>query len=62
MLDGNIVDVNGQFYNVFQSECKIKGKVCKLIIDGGSFTNAISSDLVHSLYLSTWRLPVPCYM
>jgi hypothetical protein len=34
----------------------------KLIIDGGSFTNAISSDLVHALSLSTWRLPKPRYM
>jgi hypothetical protein len=60
--DGTIVDVNGQCSNVFQSECNIKDRVCKLIIDGGSFTNAISSDLVHSFFLSTWRLPVPHYM
>jgi hypothetical protein len=46
----------------FQSECKIMEKVCKLIIDGGSFTNAISSYVVHALSLSTWRLPTPLYM
>jgi hypothetical protein len=33
-----------------------------LIIDGGSFTNAISSDLVAELSLSTRRLPTLCYM
>jgi hypothetical protein len=36
--------------------------VCKLIIDGGSFTNVISSYLVAALCLSTWRLPMPHYM
>ena len=46
----------------FRSECKIHDKVCKLIIDGGSFTNAISSDLVNVLSLPTWRLPKPHYM
>jgi hypothetical protein len=40
--NGTIVDVNGQHSNVFQDECKIKDKTCKLIIDGGSFTNVIS--------------------
>ena len=37
-------------------------RVCKVIIDGGSFINAISSDIVHALSLSTRRLPTPCYM
>ena len=60
--DGTIVDMKGQRSNIFRSECKIQDKVCKLIIDGGSFTNAISSYLVHALSLSTWRLPTPRYM
>jgi hypothetical protein len=59
--NSTIVDVNGHRSSVFQFECNID-KVCKLIIDGGSFTNAISSDLVHSFSLSKWRLPVPRYM
>jgi hypothetical protein len=33
-----------------------------MIIDGGSFANVISSDLVNALSLSTWRLPTPRYM
>jgi hypothetical protein len=60
--DGTIIDVRGQRSNIFQSECKIQGKVCKLIIDGGSFANVVSSDLVHALSLSTRRLPTPRYM
>jgi hypothetical protein len=34
--------VKGQHYGIFQSKCQIKDKVCKLIIDDDSFTNAIS--------------------
>jgi hypothetical protein len=60
--DGIIAIVKGQRSNIFQSECKIKVKVCKLIIDGGSFTNAISSDLVAALSFSMRRLPTPCYV
>src|SRR6266498_1840352 len=60
--DGTIANVKGQRCNIFQSEYKIQQKVCNLIIDGGSFTNAISSDLVHALSLSTRRLPMPRYM
>ena len=59
--DGTIVDMKGHRSNIFQPECKIQDKVCKLIIDGGSLTNAISSDLVHALSLSTWTLHIqPC--
>jgi hypothetical protein len=60
--DGTAVQVEGQHSNIFQSQCKIQDKVCKFIIDGGSFTYAISSDLVAALSLSTRRLPTPCYM
>lgn len=57
--DSRIVDMKVQHSNIFQLECKIQDKVCKLIIDGGSFTNAISLDLVHALYSSAWRFPTP---
>ena len=60
--DGTVATMKGQRSNIFKSECTIKDKVCKLIIDGGSFTNVISSDVVHALSLSTWRLPTPRYM
>jgi hypothetical protein len=60
--DGTAVQVQGQCSHTFQSQCKIKDKVCKLIIDDGSFTNAISSDLVAALSLSTRRLSMSRYM
>jgi hypothetical protein len=60
--DGTNVAVKGQRSSIFQTACKIQDKVCKLIIDGGSFTNAISSDLVHALSLFTRRLPMPRYI
>jgi hypothetical protein len=31
-------------------------------MDGGSFPSAVSSDLVNALSLSTWRLPMACYI
>ena len=51
--DGTAVMVKRQQSNIIQSECQIHDKVCKMIIDGGSYINAISSDLVHALSLST---------
>jgi hypothetical protein len=60
--DNTISTVKWQYSNIFQFKCKIKDKVCKLIIDSSSFTDAISSDLVHSLFLSMRMLPTPCSM
>jgi hypothetical protein len=60
--DGTTAAVKGQHSGIFQSECKIKDKVCKLIIDVGSFTDVTSSDLVSALSLSMRRLPMPRYV
>jgi hypothetical protein len=60
--DDTIIEVKGQRSNIFKSKFKIKEKICKLIIDGGSFTNVISSNVVDTLSLSTWRIPMPHYM
>jgi hypothetical protein len=35
----------------------IKGKACKLMVDGGSYCNGISKAAVTTLGLSTWRIP-----
>jgi hypothetical protein len=35
----------------------IKGKACKLMVDGGSYCNGISKAVVKTLGLSTWRIP-----
>jgi hypothetical protein len=45
--------------NLFQTQCTIKEKTCKLIIDSGSYCNGISRAMVASLGLSTWRIPEP---
>jgi hypothetical protein len=60
--DGTIIEVKGQRSKIFQLECKIKEKLCKFIIDGGSFTNVISSNVVDALSLSKWWIPTPHYM
>lgn len=41
--------------NIFHSRCTIKGKVCNLIIDGGSFTNVASDYMVDNLGLVKTR-------
>src|SRR5438128_9172461 len=41
------------------AQCRIKEVSCKVLIDGGSYTNAISKDLVQALGLSMWRHPQP---
>jgi len=39
--------------HIFHSRCTIQGKVCSLIIDGGSCTNVASTQLVTELNLPT---------
>ena len=52
----------GQRWSLFQTQCIIKGKECKLMIDGGSCTNGISKAMVAALRLSTWRIPEPKHL
>jgi hypothetical protein len=40
----------------------IKGKACKLMVDGGSCTNGIKKALVSSLGLFKWRIPEPKHL
>jgi hypothetical protein len=49
----------GQRWNLFQAQCIIKGKACKLMIDSGSYYNGINKSVVEALGLSTWRIPEP---
>ncbi|XP_074298982.1 uncharacterized protein LOC141629974 [Silene latifolia] len=44
---------------IFRTRCTIKGRVCNLIIDGGSFTNVASSTLIEKLSLPTINHPCP---
>jgi hypothetical protein len=44
---------------IFRSRCTIQGKVCSLIIDGGSCTNAASTTMVEKLQLEDIPHPTP---
>ncbi|XP_073154066.1 uncharacterized protein [Henckelia pumila] len=43
--------------NLFHARCFVNGKVCSLIIDGGSCTNVASCELVEKLRLPTLKHP-----
>ncbi len=45
--------------NIFHTRCLINGHTCSLIIDGGSYTNVVSSRLVQKLSLKTTLHPKP---
>ncbi|XP_010527728.1 PREDICTED: uncharacterized protein LOC104805025 [Tarenaya hassleriana] len=45
--------------NIFHTRAYVQGKVCILIIDGGSCTNVASTSLVEKLNLSTTKHPRP---
>ena len=45
--------------NIFHTRCPINGKLCSLIIDGGSCTNVASSRLLSKLNLETKPHPRP---
>ena len=45
--------------SIFQTKCRIKDRVCDLIIDGGSETNFVSMQLVQDLKLHTQDHPNP---
>ena len=45
--------------NIFHTRCTVSGKVCSLIIDGGSCTNATSKTPVEKLKLSVSPHPSP---
>jgi hypothetical protein len=50
---------DGQQHNLFHSTCTIGGKVCKLIIDGGSCENMVAEEAVQKLTLETEKHPTP---
>ncbi|XP_024014499.1 uncharacterized protein LOC112088448 [Eutrema salsugineum] len=45
--------------NLFHTRCLVQGKVCSLIIDGGSCTNVASTNMVDKLGLETRKHPHP---
>jgi hypothetical protein len=53
---------NGQRHNLFQTRAKVEGKVCKVIIDGGSCHNLASREMVDKLGLKLLRHPHPYHV
>ncbi|XP_023640434.1 uncharacterized protein LOC111831116 [Capsella rubella] len=52
-------DDTNQRDNLFHTRCTVSGKVCGLVIDGGSCTNVASSYMVKKLSLPTTNHPKP---
>ncbi|XP_027368282.1 uncharacterized protein LOC113874249 [Abrus precatorius] len=52
-------DDTTQRENIFYSRCLVLGKVCSLIVDGGSCTNVASIRLIEKLNLTTTPHPKP---
>jgi len=50
---------DNQRENLFHTRCLVKGKVCNMIIDGGSCCNIASTELVNKLQLPTFLHPRP---
>jgi hypothetical protein len=58
-INGDEAVRRNQRCSLFQTQCNIKEKVCKLVIDSGSYYNSISRAVVATLGLSTWHIPEP---
>jgi hypothetical protein len=48
---------NGQRHSLFQTRAKLEGKVCKIIIDGGSCNNLAIKQMVEKLGLKLLHHP-----
>ena len=46
--------------NLFQTACKTKDRVCKVIVDSGSTDNLVSTEMVEKMELETVIHPSPC--
>ena len=44
---------------LFRTVCKVQGKCCKVIIDGGSTDNLVSTAVIEKLNLQKTRHPIP---
>ena len=44
---------------LFQTACKTKDGVCKVIVDSGSTDNLVSAEMVEKLELETIEYPSP---
>ncbi|GKF41040.1 gag-pol polyprotein, partial [Tanacetum coccineum] len=46
-------------HNIFHTRCTCEGKVCNVIIDGGSCENVVSETMISKLGLKTEQHPQP---
>ncbi|KAK2356459.1 hypothetical protein QL285_093789 [Trifolium repens] len=59
-LQAKVVPVEGDQRNqIFYTKCQVKDKWCSVIVDGGSCTNAASTEMVSKLGLLTTKHPKP---
>jgi hypothetical protein len=45
--------------SLFQTACKTKDRVCKVIVDNGSTDNLVSTEMVEKMELDTVVHPIP---
>ena len=45
--------------SIFKTNCVSHGKVCKMIIDSGSFDNQVSYEMVNKLKLQNFPIERP---
>ena len=48
--------------NIFRTRCTSGGKVCQVIIDGGSCENMVAREMVEKLNLQCKKYPYPYYI
>ncbi|KAK8553264.1 hypothetical protein V6N13_024330 [Hibiscus sabdariffa] len=58
-LNTQVMEGEQQRENIFHTRCHVNGKVCFVIINGGSCTNVASSLMIEKLGLATTKHPQP---
>ncbi|KAL4274030.1 hypothetical protein GQ457_13G020230 [Hibiscus cannabinus] len=58
-LNTQVMEGEQQRENIFHTRCHVNGKVCFVIIDGGSCINVTSSLMIEKLGLATTKHPQP---
>jgi len=59
VLNGQKSTKDEQRENIFHTRCTVQGKVCSLIIDGGSCANVLSLTMIEKLGLQATSHPHP---
>jgi len=56
ILSNQRVAKDEQRENIFHSRCTVQGKVCSLIIDGGSCANIVLLSMIEKLTFRPWHI------